>query len=66
MAVVYLAVSFLASLAVSISVYEAFGSLTLSFLAYATTGVVILFCVLLAAFLREQPVDMEPNMIAAE
>ena len=66
MALVYLAVSFLASLAVSVTVYEAFGSLVLGFVAYSVTGVVVLFCVLLAAFLREQPVDFEPHMIAAE
>lgn len=69
MALVYLAVSFLASLAISVSVYSAFGSFVLSIVAYAATGAVILVCVLLAAVLRENrenQVETQSGVFAAE
>lgn len=66
MALVYLAISFLASLAVSVSVYEAFGSLILGIAAYGATGAAILFCVLLAALLHDRAEVTEPGLFAAE
>lgn len=66
MALVYLAVSFVASLAVSASVFQTFGSIALSIVAYGATGAIILFCVLLTALLREQPARTEPRVFAAE
>jgi hypothetical protein len=66
MVLVYLAVSFLASLAVSASVYQAFGSLMMSIVAYGATGAAILFCVLLAALLREKTDASEPGLLVTE
>lgn len=66
MALVYLAVSFLASLAVSISVYEAYGSLVLGLAAYATIGILVLSSVLVAAAIRETADKGEPRLFPAE
>lgn len=66
MAVVYLAVSFLASLAVSVSVIEAFGSLALGLLAFTVTGTLVLCGVLLAAALREGFESKEMPLYPAE
>ncbi|MEQ9040416.1 MAG: hypothetical protein RIE24_18900 [Silicimonas sp.] len=54
MALIYLAVSFLAAAAVSFTVYDVSGSLLLGIGAYIITGVVVLFGVLFAALLRDQ------------
>ena len=66
MALVYLAVSILASLAVSILVYETYGSLALSIAAYAVTGTLVLCAVLVAAALREKADDADPRLYPAE
>ena len=66
MAVVYLAMSFLASLAVSVSVIETFGSLALGLVAFAATGTLVLCSVLLAAALRDGSGSTEQRLYPAE
>jgi uncharacterized membrane protein len=54
MTLIYLAVSCIAALAVSMSVYGDTGSLLLSVIAYSATGTLVLLGVLLTAALRER------------
>lgn len=66
MAVVYIAVSFVASLAMSLSVYQAFGSLMLGMMAYALTGILVLGSVLWAAALRDSAERAKYQVYPAE
>lgn len=66
MALVYLLVSFVASLAVSVSVYQSLGSIMLSVAAFGATGTIVLCSVLIAAALRESAESEEVAMFPAE
>ena len=59
MSLIYLAVSCIAAMAVSLSVYGDTGSLLLSFIAYSATGTLVLIGVLFAAALRERAEQIE-------
>ena len=59
MTLIYLAVSCIAAMAVSLSVYGDTGSLLLSFIAYSATGTLVLIGVLFAAALRERAEQIE-------
>lgn len=59
MSLIYLAVSCIAAMAVSMTVYGDTGSLLLSVIAYSATGTLVLIGVLLAAALRERAEQIE-------
>lgn len=59
MSLIYLAVSCIAAMAVSMTVYGDTGSLLLSVIAYSATGTLVLIGVLLAAVLRERAEQIE-------